>query len=341
MGEVGDGSAHDVGGGQLAYLHARVVLDFGERGADDVRERDRHAPGPAGRGSGEDDQALRVPSHARRQVVEAEQVTEFVRVLRPAFHGVEQAELPVDEDLAAAGEVDEDSGDATREFGPLDGGAQGGTVHRAERFDDLARLVLGRGSLRRLHVDVNVVARPELAYGVRQLAASDLQGAVAEPDEFDDEAAPDAYGDDQGGHDGDESEEHRGPGRGEHAPGQGVGAVGGVPCRTVGDGALLVQHGRVGGVPGAARGRREGLLAGLGEEHLVLDGCHVGVRGSCQETLPRGAFGAAQITRCRLDECLPGVGGAGEPAQSLAVEGAREPGARQQNVLTGQHLARP
>ncbi|ARX88706.1 hypothetical protein SMD44_08193 [Streptomyces alboflavus] len=186
----------------------------------------------------------------------------------------------------------------------------------------MARLVLGRGSLRRLHVDVDVVARPELAYGVRQLAAGYLQGTVAEPDEFDDEAAPDAYGDDQGGHDGDKSEEHRGPGRGEHASGQGVGAVGGVPCRAVGDGALRVQHGRVGGVPGADRGRREGLLAGLGEEHLVLHGSHVGVRGSCHETLPRGTFGAAQIARCRLEECLPGVGGAGEPAQSLAVEGA-------------------
>lgn len=140
--EVGDGRADDGRLGELTYLHACVVLDLGDGRADDVGQRDRHAPGPAGCRSGEDDQALGVPSHTGGEVVEAEQVAQFVRVLGAAFHAVEEVELTVHQDLAAAGEVHEDPGDAAGEFGAFDGGPQSGAVHCAQGLDDLADLVL-------------------------------------------------------------------------------------------------------------------------------------------------------------------------------------------------------
>lgn len=158
VGEVGDRRALHGGGGQLPYLHARVVLDFGDGRADHVGQRDGGAPGAARGGSGEDDQAFRVPPHAGREVVEAEEVAEFVRVLGPAFHGVEEAELTVYQDLAAAGEVDEDPGDPAGEFRAFGGGAQGCPVHRAERLGDLSGLVLGGRSFRRLGEDVDLLA---------------------------------------------------------------------------------------------------------------------------------------------------------------------------------------
>lgn len=140
--EVGDGGADDGRLGELAYLHARVVLDLGDGRADDVGQRDRHAPGSAGCRSGEDDQALGMPSHTGGEVVEAEEVAQFVRILGAALHAVQQAELTVYQDLAAAGEVDEDPGDAAGEFGAFDRGAQSGAVHGAQGLHDLSDLVL-------------------------------------------------------------------------------------------------------------------------------------------------------------------------------------------------------
>ncbi len=114
VGEVGDGRPGDGDPGQAADLDALVVLDLGDGGADDVHELDGLAPLPRRGGAGEDDQALGVATHARGQVVEAEQVGEFVGVLGPALHAVQQGELLVQQHLAAAGEVDEDLGDAAR-----------------------------------------------------------------------------------------------------------------------------------------------------------------------------------------------------------------------------------
>jgi hypothetical protein len=160
----------------LSYLHARVVLDFGDGGTDDVRQGDRHPPGPAGRGPGEDDQALRVASHTGGEVVETEEVAQLVRVVGAALHGVQQAQLAVDEHLAAAGEVDEDTGDAAGEFGALDRGEQGGAVHGGQGFRDLSRLVLRRdGPWAGPRLDVDLLTRTQFPHGVREFAPGDLQ----------------------------------------------------------------------------------------------------------------------------------------------------------------------
>ena len=104
---------------QPAHLDALVVLDLGDGGPYDVHQLDRLAPLPGGGGAGEDDQALGVPAHTGGQVVEAEEVGEFVGVLGPPLHGVEEGELAVQQDLVAAGEVDEDLGDAAAHARPV------------------------------------------------------------------------------------------------------------------------------------------------------------------------------------------------------------------------------
>ena len=119
---------------------------------------------------------------------------------------VEEGQLAVHQDLAAPGEVDEDPGDAAGQFGALDGGAQGGPVHGVQGLADLPDLVLRGPSRRGLGVDVDLLARAQPAHGLGQFAAGDLEGAVAQAHQFDDEAASDAYGDDQRGDDGGEAE---------------------------------------------------------------------------------------------------------------------------------------
>ena len=128
---------------QPAHLDPLVVLDLGDGGAHHVHQLHRLAPLPGGGGAGEDDQALGVPAHAGGQVVEPEEVGEFLGVLGAALHGVEQGELAVQQHLVAAGEVDEDLGDAAAHVGLLDGGLDGGALQGVERLADLADLVVG------------------------------------------------------------------------------------------------------------------------------------------------------------------------------------------------------
>lgn len=163
MGEVGDGGAGHGDPGQPADLDPLVVLDLGDGRTDDVHELDGLAPLPGRGGTGEDDQALGVPPHTGCQVVQAEQVGEFVGVLGPAFHGVEEGELLVQQDLAAAGEVDEDLGDAAAEFGLLDGGLDCCPLQGVEGLADLADLVLVVLQERHLGLHVDLFARGEPA----------------------------------------------------------------------------------------------------------------------------------------------------------------------------------
>src|SRR5437762_3139317 len=110
MGQVGDRAAVDGEPGQSAYLDPLVVLDLGDGGPYDVHQLYGLAPLPGGGRAGEDDQALGVAAHPRGEVVQPEEVGEFVRVLGAALHGVEEGELTVQQDLVAAGEVDEHLG---------------------------------------------------------------------------------------------------------------------------------------------------------------------------------------------------------------------------------------
>lgn len=102
---------------------------------------------------------LGVPPHTGGEVIEAEEVPEFFRVVGAPLHGVEEDELAVDQGLAASGQVDEHPGDAAGEFGALDGGVERRAVHRVQRLCDLPDLVVGRPAARCLDSYVDLLTR--------------------------------------------------------------------------------------------------------------------------------------------------------------------------------------
>ncbi len=274
-------------------------------------------------------------------MVEAEQVAQFVRVVGAAFHAVQEAQLAVDQDLAAAGEVDEDPGDAAGELRALHRGPQRGPVHGVQGLGDLSGLVLGGRPLRCLGVDVDLLAGAQSAHRLGKSAPGDLQGAVAQADQLDHEAAADAHGDDERGGDGEEAEEDGGAGGSEHTARERVGPVGYMSSGGQFDRSHAVPHARVRLVPAGDRGRRPGRrTAGVRGEHVVLGGAHGRVGAVGGQVPPCGAFGAAQVGDRGLGEGPPPVDGAGEQPQPLAGEavGAWDPG--QQGVLLGERLAR-
>ena len=125
-----------------AELDAGVVLDLGLRGAEHVDQGGRLALHAGGVGTGEHQQVFVVTAHPGGQVVELEQLGQPVRVLLAALQPVEVTDEPVDQDLRAAGQVDEHRRDGGPQRGLLGRGADGLEVDRVERLGHLAELVL-------------------------------------------------------------------------------------------------------------------------------------------------------------------------------------------------------
>ncbi len=175
---------------------------------------------------------------------------------------------------------------------------------------------------------------------MRQFAAGDLQGAVAQAHQLDDQSASDAYGDDEGGGDRGEAEEHGGSRRGEQCAGERVGPVGDPVAGVHLDAAHVVPHARVGGRPGRFGDGVEHLCSGVARDHLVFEGAQVGVGVPSGEFLPGRVLRAAQVRSGGFGQRAACVDGADEQAQPCAVEGLGEVGAGQERVLLCQRLGR-
>src|SRR5699024_11120635 len=94
----------DVGGG--AYVDPLVLLDLGNRTAQYVHQRDRLGPFTGVVLTRQNQQVLVVAAHTRCKVVQLEQVGQTVGVLLGLLQTVDQAQLPLDQGLTPAGEVD-------------------------------------------------------------------------------------------------------------------------------------------------------------------------------------------------------------------------------------------
>ncbi|RGC66341.1 hypothetical protein C5N14_24255 [Micromonospora sp. MW-13] len=123
-------------------LDPGVVLHLGLCGPEHVDQRRRLALDAGGVGAGEHQQVLVVAAHPGGQVVELEEFGQPVRVLLAALQPVEVTDQPVDQDLRAAGQVDEHGRDGRAQRGLLGRGPDGFQVDRVERLGHLAELVL-------------------------------------------------------------------------------------------------------------------------------------------------------------------------------------------------------
>ncbi len=179
--DVGDRVRRDAGLRHRRHHHARVVLDLADGRGDDVRERHGPAPAPAGRGAGEDDQALRVPAHTRGEVVDAEQLAQHIGVVRAPFQGVDQLQLPVDEGLVAPCDVEQHREQTAAQARLSDGGVDGGEPRGVEGTADLSDLVVADlvgGQRRRLGERVHLLAGAQSAHDVRELVSGQDVGRV-------------------------------------------------------------------------------------------------------------------------------------------------------------------
>ena len=129
--------------GRQVELDALVVLDLRGRGPDHVGDRQRVTEPTTGVDAGEHQERLRVAAHPGCEVVEPEQVGEGLRVLLRTLEGVDEGQLPVQQDLVTPRHVDEHLRDGGTQRSLLPRHLDRGLVHLVERGRELADLVTG------------------------------------------------------------------------------------------------------------------------------------------------------------------------------------------------------
>ncbi|OIQ85695.1 hypothetical protein GALL_324720 [mine drainage metagenome] len=178
-------------------LDAVVLLDLRGGGADHVGQRHRVAHPPTGVDTGEHEQGLGVPTHPGRQVVEPEEVRQGVGVFLRALQGVDEGQLPVEEDLVPTSDVDEHLGDRATQGGLLLRHLKRGRVDRVERVRQAAHLVAGlHGDLHELHART-LAGHGDLLDELGQLFA-DVRGSGGEAAQRVDDATGDEQRECQG-----------------------------------------------------------------------------------------------------------------------------------------------
>ena len=170
-----------------AWLHVKhdalILIDLGDRRAEHVDESDWLTPAPALRlMTGKNQEVLGVAAHTSGQVVKAEQAGQPVGVLLGLLQVVDQGELPLDQGLAAAGQVDEHRVQVAAEHGLVGGQPDRLPVDLIEGPGHLTDLV-GRVDADRLDFGgsvarVGALAQP--AYHLRELASGDLESVGAQ-----------------------------------------------------------------------------------------------------------------------------------------------------------------
>ena len=219
---------------------------------DDVGDAELLEAGGPARRTTEDDEALRRPPHPGREVVEAEQLLEALRVLLVLLQRLDEGQLLVDERGVAAREGHEHGSDLGAQVRLPGRQRDGLAVHVVDGSRQLAELLLG------VHVDrddlVGVLAPPDPLDGLRQLHVGHVESTGTHPTERVDQGA---------GHD--QRQDHRGEQREQDDGGvdegtrlRGRGAVGHLAVDVAeqlgADAVVLTEHGRRGSQLGHLRG---------------------------------------------------------------------------------------
>ena len=179
---VVDGLADYLDTGLHVEHDALVLLDFRDRGAENVNERNWLAPATArGLVAREDQEVFRVAAHTSREVVQAEQAGQPVSVLLRLLQVVDQGQLPLDERLAAARQVDEHRVQVAAQHGFVGGQPDRFPVDLVEGPRHFTDFVGGRDADRLdLGGRVAAFAHAQPADHLGQLAAGDLKGVGAQ-----------------------------------------------------------------------------------------------------------------------------------------------------------------
>ena len=214
MGDVHGGRTQGLHRLHLAERDAGEVLDLTDRNTDHVGEGDVAGAAPGCLGTGQDQQRLGVASHTGREMVQAKQVLELVRVLLVRLEPVDELDLTVEEGLVAPGQVDEDVGDALAQCCVLlRGDIGGGAGKTVQRLGDGAQLMMI------VHIDLGEAERWGWPIGSAQrldergeLLIGDLAGGPAEAPQ----RGGDGSRDHEGGERGDDERRERTDGEPDH-----------------------------------------------------------------------------------------------------------------------------
>ena len=203
--------AQQLGRGRRREVDALVLLHLGGGGAQHVDQRHRAAAPPREVGAREHQQVLRVAAHARREVVELEEVGERLRVLLGVLQLLDEAQLALDQRLGAARQVHEDRVERRAQTRLLGGEADRLLVHLVERAGDLADL-LARRDRRRDDRGVRRLALAQAADGLGQAPLGDVERAAAQQAQRTQQRAGDEEDHRGAGHQR-EQQDHRGDAR--------------------------------------------------------------------------------------------------------------------------------
>ncbi len=160
--DVSDGVTADTAAGRGHDLDPGVLLDLRDRGAEHLAQVDGTGPLAAGGGAAQHGEVLGVAADAGGEVVDVEELLEQVRVLDRVLQIVQERDLPVDEGLQSAREVDEDLDLAL---------AVGRAGRSGQPYEGRVRLFPGAAQF--------LGEQPELVHARR--VASDLRGGRPSP----------------------------------------------------------------------------------------------------------------------------------------------------------------
>ncbi len=210
--DVVDGLADDDDARLDVEDNPLVLLDLGDRRAQHVDQRNRLAPPPVHLVAREDQQVLGVTAHAGGQVVQAEQAGQTARVLLALLQRVDQRQLPLDQRLAAPGQVDEHGVQVAAQHGLVGREPDRLEVNLIEGAGDFTDLV-GGGDPDRLDIDalVGAFALAEPTHHLRQPVAGHVERVGTELTQRAGQRAGHQDGDEQ-----DQEQQHQGQDAGKH-----------------------------------------------------------------------------------------------------------------------------
>ena len=282
-----------------------ILLNLRDRRPEHIDQGDRLTPPPGHLMTRQNQQVLGITAHPGSQVIQPEQAAEPPRILLALLQRVDQRQLPLDQRLAAPGQVDEHRVQVAAQHGLISRQPDRLTVNLVKSPRDLTDLVR-RGNPDRL--DVNTLIRAltlaQPPHHLRQPVTSHIQRIAAQLTQRADQRPRHERGNQQHQQQQDQSHQARdqqglgglGPQRVDPG-GNGTGQLVGDLARVTDGGRHIRVPGR--GIQGVMRGQRRVRVGGqhrLGQVFLGASEVDPHTADGVAENLPlRGARGGVEV----------------------------------------------